>query len=722
MREKVSTAARAASRALHRLRRAALAAGIALTAAAAAADLPEHPAILSGPPAAWVAPAGELAPAPAGASAAAYRRVDHQLLADGPATAVYSERVIEVLSQQGLDDAAQWEITFDPASQKLRVHALEVLRGGSWNDRLATAQSSVLQREPELSRQVYDESLTLLLVAEDVRVGDLVRIAYTVEGINPILGGRYAGDFLLAWSVPVGEQRLRLLAPAGDPLHYRLHGEDAPEPERSRQGDHEVLTWHQRDVPAIEEELNLPSAWITYPFVQLSQFAGWAEVAEWGRALYPPQPPPPAVAEVAAEIAAAHPDDPGARLVAAARWVQDEIRYYAIALGPHSHEPHDLATIARRRYGDCKDKTRLLVGLLGTLGIEAWPAFADVDQGDRLAEWQPSPYAFDHVVTVARLGDRRVWIDPTVELQGGDAGSLWFPRYGSALELLPGTDSLTPIPPAQTLPGVTSTRYDYRLTEAGEPFEVTIETTFTRAGAERQRRSLASTTPEELLDGYVDYYTDGDRTVEPLAPLEIADDRDANRLTITERYRVVGCWEQLGAQLACDLLPLTLAADLIDPNGTERRAPLHLPRDLVNRETISIRASTPWDLAPVEAAFENPWFDYAVTSTPGDGALELVYELRTKTDRIAPDELDPYADALAEMLDTTGYTLTLANGAGTGGPGTGDELFDDLLPWAPLGCVLLLMLGGALLVAAVILLFVLRERRLARRPPPARAA
>lgn len=712
---------RATTTTADRGRLAALAATLALAAPAASADLPEHPAILRGPAAAWVAPAGEPPPAPASASAFAYLRIDDQLLADGAATAAYAERVVEVLSQQGLDPAAQWEITFDPASQRLRVHALEVRRDGAWHDRLATAQSSVLQREPELGRQVYDESLTLLLVAEDVRVGDVVRIAYTVEGLNPILGGRYAGGFRLGWGIPVAEQRVRAAAPAGRPLHHRLHGEGAPPPERSLEGDRQILTWHLRDLPAIEVEPNAPPGWFTHPWVQLSQFADWAEVAEWGRALYPPQPPPPEIAAAAAAIAEAHPDDPGARLVAAARWVQDEIRYYAIALGPHSHEPHDLATIARRRYGDCKDKSRLLVGLLAALGIEAWPAFVDVDSGHRLDEWQPSPFAFDHVVVAARLGGERVWIDPTLELQGGSARDLWFPAYGFALELLPGVDSLTAIPPEPSLPGTTSTHYDYRLAAAGEAFEVTIETTHVRSGAEQRRRWLAATTAEELLDGYVDYYTDGERTVEPLGPLEIADDRDANRLVITERYRVDGCWEARDPGLACDLLPLTLAGDLIDPDDPDRRTPLDLPRDLVNRETVSIRASTPWEFQPVEEELQNPWFDFAVTSTPGDDSIELVYELRTKTHEVEPAEVGRYAEALREVIDSTGYTLTLegtAGGSAGAAEDTGDGQDDDLSPWVPFGCGLLLMLLAGLFLGAVVLIIVLYRRRRRRGAGP----
>lgn len=709
------TAGRSRAGARRRRAGAAVAAALAVAALAALvpaaeAGLPDHPAIVHAPPPAWVAPAGPLRPAPAEASAIALRQLDEQVLADGDASAVFSRRVVEVLSQQGLEEAAQWEVGFDPDSQKLAVHGLEVFRDGVWSDRLATSRASVLQREPELDRRLYDESLTLLMVVEDVRVGDLVRIAHTVEGFNPVLGDRYAGGFALGWSVPVAEHRLRVVAPAGRPLFYRLHGAGAPRPERTVGDGRVALTWHRLEVAAVEPEHDPPAGWVSFPFVQLSQFRTWAEVAEWGRALYPPQPPPPEVTEVAIEIAGASPGDSGAQLVAATRWVQDRVRYFAIALGPHSHAPYDLDEIVRRRYGDCKDKARLLIGLLGALGIEAWPALVDVDFGARLADFHPSPFAFDHVVVVARPDGprgRRVWIDATLELQGGGAGDLWFPPYGAALELRPGVEALTAVPAEPSRPGVTAVRYDYRLGEAGEPFEVDIATTYRRDGADRMRRTLAGTGAGELLERYVEFYTDGERTVEPRAPLEVADDREADELAVTERYRVVGCWQRAESMLNCDLLPLTLLADLVEPASSERSSPLRLPRDLHTRETVSIEAATPWDFEPVEESEENPWFEFTVASTPGERSIELVYELETRARMVEPEGVARYARALRSTLGATGYSLQ-SDQPLERSPAKAEDPLEPL--YVAIGCAVLAAFPLALLTAVVVLLVIVRRR------------
>lgn len=676
------------------------------------ADLPDHPAIAQGTPPTWVSPADleTLHPAPAQASALGYRLLDDQMWVDGDRSARYTDRVVEVLNQQGLQEAAEWQMAFSPEYQRVRVHAVEVFRDGVWKDRLESSKTSVLHREEDLSHQVYDESLTLLLVLEDIRVGDLVHVAYTIEGANPIFGDRSGGTYRLAWQAPVAELRLRLLAPEGAPFFHRLYGQ-APQPQKIDDEGVQELRWNLEDVEAVQPEPDVPSRWVSFPFVQVTQFASWSEVAAWGSPLFAPQPLPPDLAEVAAKIASAHPDDPEARLAAAARWVQDEIRYFAMALGPHSHAPYDLAQIVQRRYGDCKDKTRLLLALLANLGIDAAPAL--VQTAIDVSSWAPTPLAFDHVVVVAELAGRPIWVDATAELQGGArASDVYFPDYGVALELRPGITALTEVVTEQVRPGTTDARYDYRLTEVGEPFEVDIETLYERSGAESMRRTLAAVTPEDLLDDYVAYYTDGGRTVEPLGPLEIADDREANRLTVRESYRVIGCWQSSDDVESCDLLPLFLGSQLAEPHKMDRKAPLWLPRNLHIRETIAITAATPWTFEPVEVNERNRWFSFTVSSDPAERGIELVYELETLAREVEPQALKTYVQGLRTLSQSVSYSLQ----SGGGGTAKGANTPEDTL-YTVIGCVFLL--GVPLIMVGVIVGAVIWTRR-SRRTAAAR--
>src|SRR5207248_3294814 len=96
-------------------------------------------------------------------------------------------------------------------------------------------------------------------------------------------------------------------------------------------------------------------------------------------------------------------DEP-ARALPALRFVQDDVRYLGIEIGPSSHRPHPPAAVLDQRFGDCKDKSLLLVTLLRALGVEAWPVLLHTSLGRALDEWLPTAVAFNHVVVLARVG------------------------------------------------------------------------------------------------------------------------------------------------------------------------------------------------------------------------------------------------------------------------------------------------------------------------------
>jgi len=596
-------------------------------------------------------------------AARAFRLVDDQVWVEGRRSSRYRQLLTEVSSQQGLEEAAQWEVDFDPKYQKLILHHLAIQRQGVWQDRLGSAATSVIQRESDLSRRSYDEAQTFLAVLEDVRVGDSVRFAYTVEGFNPVLGDRYAGTFDLGWSRPVSERRLRLVTQEGSPLFFRIHGE-GPEPKETILEGRRELSWRLLETKSVNYESEAPYDWVTFPNVQVSQFATWAEVVTWGQSLYPPQKLPTQLAAVAAEITARFPEDPGARLIAASRWVQDEVRYFSVSLGPHSHAPHEVEQILQRRFGDCKDKTRLLITLLSGVGLEAWPALID-SSSRAVGRKHPSPFAFDHVVVVAQLEEEVVWIDATLELQGGDASSLYFPAYGMALELRPGVTGLTPVPEDQSVRGKTTARYAYGVKSGRQPLDVTIATTYQGSSAERMRRSVASESMQEKLDSYVEFYADGRLTVEPTASLEAEDDRDANRLKITERYSLEGCWEKAGDRFSCDVLPLLLSAELSQPDVAKREAPLRLPKQTRLQETVVIQGEGSWDFAAVNESLSNPWFSFKVSSSVSPSRIELVYDFATLKDQVQPEGMVRYLSAVDRMNESVGYSLESKTNSGS---------------------------------------------------------
>ena len=644
-----------------------------LLASSAWAALPDHPQVVQRPEPRWVTAleADPSAPTPEGGDRdATYLLVDSQyfLPPSGP-SAMYRHYVYRIESRSALEEWSSWEIQLDPSYQRLEVHHLKVFRDGAWQDRLDSSRASLLQREDDLDRQIYDQRRDLVLIYDNIQPGDVVSIAFTLVGQNPVFDGRFTASETLVWGRGMVRRRLRVLSAAERALSYKVFGE-APQPVQRQEGAWRTWTWDDTSVPEAEYEAGAPVGHVHYPFVQLSEFGSWQEVVAWALPLYnrgASRRPPPELVELAERIRTEHaaPED---QLVAARNWVQDNIRYFGVMLGEHSHAPHDSDEILRRHYGDCKDKSILLMELLHLLDIDAVPAFVHSEMGPVLENRLPSPTVFDHVIVVARLGDREVWMDSTLNFQGGSLqhGELSVPGYGFVLPVRPETTSLVSLPTSQTDPGTTEAVYTYDLEEEGQPWTVRIETTYERHQAEEMRSMLDGMSPEELLESYVEHYSTETLQLETLEPLGVVDDRDENLLTTTEVYRVTYQPAHDEDTVFFDTFPLLLSGDLTSLEEDDaRQAPYAISQPPRRSERIVLHLPGDFNLEPVEISQETPWFRYEVATRdlepknlkPGRIGLEVHYRLETLTDRVVPDELTTYASEVQEVWNSLGYSI-----------------------------------------------------------------
>ena len=199
-------------------------------------------------------------------------------------------------------------------------------------------------------------------------------------------------------------------------------------------------------MPAVEPEDAAPSWFDPFPGVQISEFESWSDVVNWALPLYQVKQSPSGTLAQEIDRLKNSSDKPEARLISALRFVQDEIRYMGIELGPNSHQPNQPSTVFERRFGDCKDKSLLLSSILNSIGIEAHPALVNTEAKSSLSAWQPTPIAFDHCIVQAKIAGKTYWIDPTISMQRGQLDQYYAPDYALALVIRDGGHELERIP------------------------------------------------------------------------------------------------------------------------------------------------------------------------------------------------------------------------------------------------------------------------------------
>lgn len=572
---------------------------------------------------------------------------------------VYTEHVFEPKSPSLLGEAGRFQITYNPEFQTLSIHRVELLRDGKWQNRLSPERISLARRESDFEQDMTDGSVTALIVLDDVRVDDVVRVSYTVAGSNPILAGETADWINFSWRNPTLRSSLRVLYDPG--AKYRVHRENvAVEPQVKRSADATEVRLEARALPATVVEDNYPAWYQPYPIAQIAPGRGWADVVAWALPLYPAHTTPfdDDLERKLSDWKAL--PGPQARLTAALRAVQNDVRYFGIEIGDNSHRPNPPDVVWHRRHGDCKDKVYLLTTLLHRMGIDAVPALVATDRGRAIAEFVPSASTFNHVIVRAKIGDETIWLDPTISQQGGDPRRFDLGDYGMVLPVAPGVSALQAIErPREGNAGIEVVEH-FAPAADGREVAFDVETVYSGASADYQRRNTLSERSDELSRRYSDYYRKRYGELEALGEPVIEDDQTRNRLRIRERYRLKSPFKnESGGVRALDVYAEALESSSTLPTSTNRVGPLDYVARGHYRHEISVQLPERWKPGFVDERIgrSSTAFGFQRKLEVGETSVKLVYEMNVGRDELPVDKIATHLETLRKVREDLSASL-----------------------------------------------------------------
>jgi tetratricopeptide (TPR) repeat protein len=327
---------------------------------------------------------------------------------------------------------------------------------------------------------LYYDLRQMVIRFDSPGAGDILLVVTEIEADPSTLGGPFSGVVWLQDDYPKHHVELAIELPAGGQLFStagpaslaHLMVESVAEGPTGRTWRYEL-----ESLPPEQSEPFPPGPYERSFYVHYSTMADWPEFASWYTdvithvggldtamerfldrirdATTPPR-------EVAEQVA---------------RYVADDVRYVGLELGVHGLRPYAPQEVFGRGFGDCKDKSLLVVTLLGAVGIEAHLVVVPTIPRGQVALTPGSPSIFNHAIVY--LPEWDLFFDPTARYLG--LGILPWQNQGAQAIVVDGTDSRAvtlPISPAHE----TVAQFDLLVGPGGAPGAFAVQGTLTFTG------------------------------------------------------------------------------------------------------------------------------------------------------------------------------------------------------------------------------------------------
>ena len=465
--------------------------------------------------------AGSLAPAADGSDISFLAvQETYRFAADG--SDIYTQHMIyKVLTPAGAENWSAMSLDWSPWRGQRPVFRARVI---SPDGKEYTLDSAAITDSPihHSDATIFSDEHTLHAPLPAIAPGSVVETEIVAQEGSDFAGSGKIGRSFLQMSQPAQQVQLTLQAPKSVNLRYRV--DLLPNLHPAISEDNGIKQWIFDNGPLAaydNVERDVPSDIHKMPVVTFSTGDSWQGLAQSYSKVVDDRIAQSDVGDLAARLVRGKATN-AEKTAAIVEYLNREIRYTGIEFDEASVFPHSPADTLKHKYGDCKDKSTLLVAILRAAGISAELALLNVGDHLDVPEELPGMGLFDHAI-VYLPGDPAIWIDATDEnarvgqVPDADRGRL-------ALIVSAQTTALSRVPDARSVDNVVFEEREIILSDSG-PARV-IETSKPRGTFESEYREQYADLSNKKIKQNLSEYFQSEYRAEKLDRLERSDPRD----------------------------------------------------------------------------------------------------------------------------------------------------------------------------------------------------
>jgi len=368
-------------------------------------------------------------------------KFSHEVL-EGGRSRYTLHQVVKICTERGIENYGDVAMPYKSHSQNLEVNiARTILPDGNV---VEAPDESFHDVTPPglLEYNLFSDMVWKVVTMPALQPGAIIEYQITVEDASDSVSDKiwFWGGMAFQTTDPIMKSKYALRLPKDLTFEWKTYNAEI-EPIILHNETTTTYLWMHEETEAIQLEPNMTSISEVLPHLSYSSVQSWDDVASWYNELAEERYMTDEMIESTVAQLTANTETDEEKIKTIYYFVASKIRYVGVEYGRGAYQPKYAQDVFRNRFGDCKDKTTLMITMLQSVGIEAYPVMINPAPFDKIDLNLPSPGQFSHVIAAlprnSEFGVRNAelknssefrFLDPTSEtcsygdLPAGDQG------------------------------------------------------------------------------------------------------------------------------------------------------------------------------------------------------------------------------------------------------------------------------------------------------------
>jgi tetratricopeptide (TPR) repeat protein len=324
-------------------------------------------------------------------------------------------KLIKIMDERG-KEASEIKLSYDSTYRSINIDLARVIKPDGTI--IGAGGEDIQEVTPWADFAFYSNIKVLIISMPDITVGSIMEYQVTIEdipGSKRFDPKEIDAGFTLAATNPVKRARINVSVPVDREFKTTTVNGVPLEPEIIMNEEMKHFTWRLDEIPGMLVEAMMPPVLDITPIIYVTSFPSWGIIADWWRDLeFQAIIPDDAIRSKVNQLTN-NMDTQKDKARAIFHYVASQIRYVGLEYGKGAVRPDKASQVFENKYGDCKNKTILLITMLREAGINAYPALISTLYHGRAWKAIPRVHAFDHVLALCIIDDEWIWMDSTIE-------------------------------------------------------------------------------------------------------------------------------------------------------------------------------------------------------------------------------------------------------------------------------------------------------------------